>query len=116
MSAPAWSSWSEARRRRPASPAAPDLGASCAPKCSRGVLPVENPAHGKIDYPLSVFVAEIWRARHKRPDSLDAYDLYLRALPHVHANSPAETNEALRLLHLSLQLDVNYIAAHGYAA
>lgn len=64
----------------------------------------------------SVRRAEIDRARRKRPDSLDAYDLYLRALPHAHANSPTETEEALRLLHLSLQLDPNHLAAHGYAA
>jgi TolB-like protein len=64
----------------------------------------------------SVRRAEIDRARRKRPDSLDAYDLYLRALPHAHANSPAETDEALRLLHLSLKLDPSHLAAHGYAA
>ena len=64
----------------------------------------------------SVRRAEIDRARRKRPNSLDAYDLYLRALPHAHANTPAETDEALRLLHLSLDLDPSYIAAHGYAA
>jgi TolB-like protein len=64
----------------------------------------------------SVRRAEIDRARRKRPDSLDAYDLYLRALPHAHANAPAETEEALRLLHLSLRLDPGYLAAHGYAA
>lgn len=64
----------------------------------------------------SVRRAEIDRARHKRPNSLDAHDLYLRALPHAHANSPAETDEALRLLHLSLELDHGYLAAHGYAA
>jgi TolB-like protein len=64
----------------------------------------------------SVRRAEIDRARRKRPDSLDAYDLYLRALPHAHANTPAETDEALRLLHQSLQLDEAYYAAHGYAA
>ena len=64
----------------------------------------------------SVRRAEIDRARRKRPDSLDAYDFYLRALPHAHANSPAETDEALRLLHQSLQLDRNHFAAHGYAA
>ncbi|WP_119389656.1 winged helix-turn-helix domain-containing tetratricopeptide repeat protein [Taklimakanibacter lacteus] len=64
----------------------------------------------------SVRRAEIDRARRKRPNSLDAYDLYLRALPHANANSPAETDEALRLLHLSLELDHGYLAAHGYAA
>jgi len=64
----------------------------------------------------SIRRAEIDRARRKRPDSLDAYDLYLRALPYAHANAPTETDEALRLLHLSLRLDPNYFAAHGYAA
>ena len=60
--------------------------------------------------------AEIERARRKRPDSLDAYDLYLRAMPHAHANTPADTDEALRLLHEALRLDPNYASAHGYAA
>jgi TolB-like protein/Tfp pilus assembly protein PilF len=60
--------------------------------------------------------AEIERARHKRPDSLDAYDLYLRALPHAYANTPGETDEALRLLDQALQLDPNYSIAHAYAA
>ena len=38
------------------------------------------------------------RARRKRPERLDAYDLYLRALPHAYANKPTDTDEALRLL------------------
>jgi TolB-like protein len=60
--------------------------------------------------------AEIERARRKQPGSLDAYDLYLRALPHAFTNSVAETDEALRLLDRSLQLDPDYLAAHGCAA
>lgn len=60
--------------------------------------------------------AEIERARQKRPDRLDAYDIYLRALPLVYANTPAETDEALRLLATALELDPNYAAAHGCAA
>lgn len=60
--------------------------------------------------------AEIDRALRKRPGSLNAYDLYLRAMPHVHANTPADTDEALRLLNDALKLDPNYAAAHGYAA
>jgi len=60
--------------------------------------------------------AEIERARRKRPDRLDAYDIYLRALPLVYANTPAATNEALRLLSAALQLDPDYAAAHGCAA
>lgn len=60
--------------------------------------------------------AEIERARRKRPDRLDAYDLYLRALPYTYANTPTDTSEALRLLELALALDPNYAAAHGMAA
>ena len=60
--------------------------------------------------------AEIERARRKRPDSLNAYDFYLRAMPHAHANTPAATDEALRLLNEAIRLDPNYAAAHGYAA
>jgi TolB-like protein len=64
----------------------------------------------------SVRRAEIERARRKRPESLDAYDLYLRALPHTHANTPGETDKALELLRMSIELDPHYVAAHGYAA
>ncbi len=60
--------------------------------------------------------AEIERALRKRPDMLDAYDFYLRALPHAYANTPADTDEALRLLAESLRLDPNYAAAHAYSA
>ncbi len=60
--------------------------------------------------------AEIARARRKRPDRLDAYDLYLQALPRVVTNSAAETDAALALLRASLALDPGYLPAHGYAA
>ena len=64
----------------------------------------------------SIRRAEIERARRKRPDRLDAYDLYLRALPHAYANTPADSDAALRLLGEALLLDPNYAAAHAYAA
>ncbi len=64
----------------------------------------------------SVRRAEIERARRKRPESLDAYDLYLRALPHVVSNAPAETDAGLQLLDAALRLDPGYLPAHGYAA
>lgn len=64
----------------------------------------------------SVRRAEIERALRKRPDSLDAYDLYLRALPHAFSNSNSETDKALQLLDDALQLDPNHLPAHGYAA
>jgi tetratricopeptide (TPR) repeat protein len=60
--------------------------------------------------------AEVERARRKRPDSLDAWDLVLRALPHVTANSQAEVEIALPLLEQALALDPSYAEAHGYKA
>jgi TolB-like protein/class 3 adenylate cyclase len=64
----------------------------------------------------SIRRAEIERARHKRPDRLDSYDLYLRALPHAVANTQADSDQALHLLNEALRLDPNYAAAHAYAA
>jgi TolB-like protein len=64
----------------------------------------------------SIRRAEIERSRRKRPDNLGAYDLYLRALPHVLANNPSDTEQALRHLTGSLQLDPHYMPAHAYAA
>jgi adenylate cyclase len=64
----------------------------------------------------SVRRAEIERARRKRPDKLDSYDLYLRALPHAVANTPTDGDQALHLLNEALRLDPNYAAAHAYAA
>jgi adenylate cyclase len=60
--------------------------------------------------------AEIDRARRKRPDSLDAYDLYLRAVPHAYANTPEDGRAALALLDEALRLEPGYAAAHGIAA
>ena len=60
--------------------------------------------------------AEIERARGKRPETLDAYDLYLRALPHVYANKIAETDKAIDLLDRALAIDENYAVAHAFAA
>ena len=60
--------------------------------------------------------AEIERARRKRPDSLDAYDLYLRALPHAWVWSPVEAEKAIEFLNRALRIDPDYAAAHGWAA
>jgi adenylate cyclase len=59
---------------------------------------------------------EIERARSKRPEVLDAYDLYLRALAHAFDNTLAENEEAIRLLNKSLSLDPRYAPAHAHAA
>jgi TolB-like protein len=60
--------------------------------------------------------AEIERARRKRPDSLDAYDLYLRALPFATAAMPQDADKALELLNEAIRLEPNYAVAHGFVA
>jgi TolB-like protein len=60
--------------------------------------------------------AEIERARRKPMDNLDAYDLYLRALPHVYAIRPDENLVAFGLLGKAIDLAPNYALALGHAA
>jgi adenylate cyclase len=64
----------------------------------------------------SVRKSEIERSRRKRPESLDAYDLYLRALPHIASISPANAPTAVKLLEEALALEPNFPAAHAYLA
>jgi adenylate cyclase len=64
----------------------------------------------------SVRQAEIDRVRRKRPDSLDAYDLVLRATPFVDTPMPDGASQALPLLERALALEPDYALAHGYAA
>ena len=49
--------------------------------------------------------AEIERARRKPPVNLSAYDLYLRALPHLWAGTGGDNRKATELLRQSLRLD-----------
>jgi TolB-like protein len=60
--------------------------------------------------------AEIERVKRKRPDSLDAYDLVLRAIPHVYVTAPQEAAKALPLLEKALALEADYAGAHGLLA
>jgi TolB-like protein/tetratricopeptide (TPR) repeat protein len=60
--------------------------------------------------------SEIERSRRKRPENLDAYDLYLRALPHVAAQMPEDAKVALPLLEQAVKLDPGYAAAHAHLA
>jgi TolB-like protein len=60
--------------------------------------------------------AEIERARRKRPDSLDAYDLYLRALPFAFAAMPQDADKALALLDKAIELEPDYAAVHALIA
>jgi TolB-like protein len=60
--------------------------------------------------------AEIVRVKRKRPENLDAYDLALRALPHVFLPMPAEAAKAMPLLERALTLEEDYARAHGLLA
>lgn len=64
----------------------------------------------------SVRAAEIDRVKRKRPDSLDAYDLVLRAQLDVDSGMPEQVTRALVLLERAIELDPAYALAHGYAA
>ena len=60
--------------------------------------------------------AEIERAKRKRPDSLDAYDLYLRAMPLAATAMPEDADKALQLLERAVALDPEYAVAHALIA
>jgi adenylate cyclase len=60
--------------------------------------------------------AEIERVKHKRPDSLDAYDLVLRGIPHIYPAMPEDAAIGLPLLESALELEPDYALAHGFAA
>jgi len=60
--------------------------------------------------------AEIERVKRKRPDSLDAYDLLLRALPPVFTLMPEGASKALPMLERALALEPDYPSALAYAA
>jgi TolB-like protein len=60
--------------------------------------------------------AEIERARAKPTESIDAYDLFLRALPHHDSYTFEGSREALRLLERAIEIDPDYASAYGLAA
>jgi TolB-like protein/class 3 adenylate cyclase len=60
--------------------------------------------------------AEIERARRKPVENLDAYDLYLRALPHLYAIRPDENLLGFYLLSKAIDLAPNYALALGHTA
>jgi TolB-like protein/class 3 adenylate cyclase len=64
----------------------------------------------------SVRQAEIERAKRKRPENLDAYDLYLRALEQSYIFTPAARSTGLSLLDAAIALEPDYVEAHGVAA
>jgi adenylate cyclase len=64
----------------------------------------------------SLLSAEIDRAAHKRPENLNAYDYYLRALQHQYSGTRESSAEAVRLLEAGLALDPNFAPACALAA
>jgi adenylate cyclase len=64
----------------------------------------------------SIRSAEIALARRKRPESLVAYDLVLKALPHLWAHRPDENAEAIALLDKAMALEPGYARATAVAA
>ncbi|HEU0200175.1 MAG TPA: winged helix-turn-helix domain-containing protein [Burkholderiaceae bacterium] len=64
----------------------------------------------------SVDAAELDRARTLRPESLAAYDLYLRALAHVRTMTREGSDIALGLLREALDKQPEFAAAAGLAA
>jgi TolB-like protein/Tfp pilus assembly protein PilF len=60
--------------------------------------------------------AEVERVKRKRPDSFDAHDLLLQALPDAYSVTPANAGKALESLDRALTIEPDYAAAHGYAA
>jgi TolB-like protein len=58
---------------------------------------------------------EIERARRKPTSNLNAYDLFLRALPPRRDNQ-AQNTESLRLLYQAIELDPTFSSAYGLAA
>ena len=60
--------------------------------------------------------AEIERVKRKRTDSLDAYDLVLRALPLAYVGESDNASRAILLLEQALALDPAYASAHAALA
>jgi len=60
--------------------------------------------------------SEIERARRKRPDSLDAYDLYLRALRFAYTSMPEDADKALGYIERAIELDPDFAVAHPIIA
>ena len=60
-----------------------------------------------------ITLAEIERSRRKRPDSLDAWDLYLRALSAMHRLEPSANEAAIADLTRAVEIDPDFVAAHS---
>lgn len=57
--------------------------------------------------------AELERIKRKRPDSLDAYELVMQAMPFAYSHMPEKAAIAIPLLEKALEIEPNYAAAHA---
>jgi TolB-like protein len=64
----------------------------------------------------SIRRVEVERARSKRPETLAAYDLVMRALPHLWAHRASDNTEAIDYLAKALQLEPTYGLAAALGA
>ncbi len=60
--------------------------------------------------------AELARIRQKRPESLQAYDYYLQALPPFYRQTCADNDEACKLLAQAIAADPGYALAYAMSA
>ncbi|HTN95457.1 MAG TPA: adenylate/guanylate cyclase domain-containing protein, partial [Nordella sp.] len=60
--------------------------------------------------------AEIERAAHKPPQSLDAWESFIRGLHHFSQHSDISTRTAIGMLDHAIELDPGYARAHGLRA
>jgi adenylate cyclase len=60
--------------------------------------------------------SEIERSRRKHPQNLDAYDLYLQAIPFMASMMPADAKVAMDFLEAAITLDPGYAATHAALA
>jgi len=63
-----------------------------------------------------ILQAEVERVRRKRPENLDAYELFLRALPFVHSTDPGGYAEGIALLERAIGSNPEFAPAVAYAA
>ena len=64
----------------------------------------------------SVQRSEIERSRRKRPENLDAYDLFLRAVPYTASQRAEDGRIAIPYLEDALKIEPDYAAAHALLA
>jgi TolB-like protein/Tfp pilus assembly protein PilF len=60
-----------------------------------------------------ILVAEVARIRRRAPQSIDAWDLVMQALPHMWRMSASEHQSAQALLQQAIELDRDYAHAHA---